>query len=139
MSEQAQARAAELREIIRAHDRRYYQEDSPAISDAEYDRLFRELVELERAHPELQSEDSPTQRVGAPPSDAFAPVQDHPGDDLRLPWVKLEGQVDTLHHEVGGLVVLELVHLSGFSPHLNYAPQFPIVGQTLSRRFLTAG
>jgi DNA ligase (NAD+) len=71
----ASARIEELRAVIREHDRRYYQDDAPAISDAEYDRLFRELVELERAHPELQSEDSPTQRVGAPPSNAFAPVR----------------------------------------------------------------
>ena len=74
-AEAASARIEELRATIREHDRRYYQDDTPAISDAEYDRLFRELVELERAHPELQSEDSPTQRVGAPPSDAFSTVQ----------------------------------------------------------------
>jgi DNA ligase (NAD+) len=48
--------------------------DAPAISDAEYDRLFRELQTLEAAHPELASSDSPTQRVGAPPAAAFAPV-----------------------------------------------------------------
>ena len=47
-AEAASARIDELRATIREHDRRYYQDDAPAITDAEYDRLFRELVELER-------------------------------------------------------------------------------------------
>ena len=59
-------RAAELREAIRHHDRLYYIESAPEVSDAEYDALFRELVELETAHPELITPHSPTQRVGAP-------------------------------------------------------------------------
>ncbi|MBY8966823.1 NAD-dependent DNA ligase LigA [Algiphilus sp. NNCM1] len=74
MSASPAERAEQLRETIRAHDWRYYQDDAPTISDAEYDRLFRELVQLEEAHPELQTPDSPTQRVGAPASDAFTPV-----------------------------------------------------------------
>lgn len=57
------ARIEKLREEIRRHDYLYYVLDRPAITDAEYDRLFRELVELERQHPELASPDSPTQRV----------------------------------------------------------------------------
>lgn len=64
-------RIESLRETIRAHDRRYYQLDDPAIPDAEYDRLFRELQDLEAEHPELVSLDSPTQKVGAPPADVF--------------------------------------------------------------------
>ncbi len=60
------ARAAELRETLRHHDRLYYIESRPEISDAAYDKLFRELKALEEAHPELVSPDSPTQRVGAP-------------------------------------------------------------------------
>ena len=59
-------RAAWLRETIRHHDRLYYLEARPEVSDAEYDALFRELRELETAHPELVTPDSPTQRVGAP-------------------------------------------------------------------------
>ncbi|MHA7835034.1 MAG: DNA ligase LigA-related protein, partial [Algiphilus sp.] len=74
MSASPAERVEQLRETIRAHNRRYYQDDAPTISDAEYDQLFRELVELEDAHPELQTADSPTQRVGAPASDAFTPV-----------------------------------------------------------------
>ncbi len=64
-------RAAELRRLIEHHNHRYYVLDSPEISDAEYDRLFDELVKLEKEHPELQTPDSPTQRVGAPPLDKF--------------------------------------------------------------------
>src|SRR5262245_27299419 len=59
-------RVATLREELRRHDRLYYIESRPVISDAEYDRLFRQLSELEQRHPELVTPDSPTQRVGAP-------------------------------------------------------------------------
>jgi len=62
----ARERAAELRRELGRHDRLYYVESSPEVSDAEYDALFRELVELETAHPELVTPESPTQRVGAP-------------------------------------------------------------------------
>ncbi len=69
--EQAQARIEELRRLIEYHNYRYYVLDQPEISDEEYDRLFRELVELETQFPELVTPDSPTQRVGAPPLEAF--------------------------------------------------------------------
>jgi DNA ligase (NAD+) len=61
------ARLIALRDEIRRHDYLYYSKDRPEISDSQYDRLFRELVELEQAHPELVTPDSPSQRVGAPP------------------------------------------------------------------------
>lgn len=67
-------RAEELRRILRYHNDRYYREDAPEISDAEYDALFRELQRLEEEHPELADPDSPTQRVGAEPVDAFRTV-----------------------------------------------------------------
>jgi len=69
-----QARAARLREEIEQHNHRYYVLDDPLISDAEYDRLFRELQALESEHPELRTADSPTQRVGAAPAAEFAPA-----------------------------------------------------------------
>jgi DNA ligase (NAD+) len=65
----------ELRELINHHAHLYYVLDTPEIPDAEYDRLFRELVELEAAHPELVTPDSPTQRVGAPPLEEFGTVE----------------------------------------------------------------
>ena len=68
----------ELRSLerqIREHNRAYYQEDNPLISDSEYDQMFRRLQALEGAHPELRSPDSPSQRVGAPPVSAFEKVE----------------------------------------------------------------
>jgi DNA ligase (NAD+) len=73
--EAARRRAAELREQIEFHNVRYHQLDSPLISDAEYDALMRELLDLEREFPELITPDSPTQRVGAPPVKAFGEVR----------------------------------------------------------------
>ncbi|WP_425596187.1 DNA ligase LigA-related protein, partial [Pandoraea apista] len=60
----AAQRAAELRIELARHNRAYYEDDAPLIPDAEYDRLFGELVALETDFPELQRPDSPTQRVG---------------------------------------------------------------------------
>ncbi len=76
-------RVAELRRLIEYHNYRYYVLDSPEISDAEYDRLMQELRQLEAEHPELQSPDSPTQRVGAGPLEAFGIVEH------RLPLLSL--------------------------------------------------
>jgi DNA ligase (NAD+) len=67
----AAARAAELRRILDRASNAYYVLDKPEISDAEYDRLFRELQALEAQHPELRTPDSPTLRVGAEPASAF--------------------------------------------------------------------
>ncbi len=63
---QVRERAAWLRDELLRHDRLYYLEDRPEISDGEYDRLLRELIEIETEHPDLVVPDSPTQRVGAP-------------------------------------------------------------------------
>jgi DNA ligase (NAD+) len=68
-------RVAELREEIREHDRRYYAEDRPTISDREYDWLMLELIELERKHPDLITPDSPTQRVGGDVQTALKSVR----------------------------------------------------------------
>ena len=70
-----QKRMAELAGELKEHSRLYYQEVSPAISDAEYDRLFHELEDLEAKYPLLAPPDSPTRRVGAQPSPSFAPVE----------------------------------------------------------------
>ena len=70
----SQKRIIELREQINYHNYRYYILDSPEISDAEYDRLFRELQSLESQFPDLVTPDSPTQRVGAAPVAGFETV-----------------------------------------------------------------
>ena len=82
-------RAAELRAQIDRHNDRYYVLDDPEIPDAEYDRLFRELQALEAEYPELQSPDSPTQRVGGKPLDAFVPVRH------RVPMLSIRTETDT--------------------------------------------
>jgi len=77
-------RVQALRRVIRYHAYRYHVLDSPEISDAEYDALMRQLEELERAHPELITPDSPTQRVGAPPVEGFGEVEH------RVPMLSLD-------------------------------------------------
>ena len=71
----AEARAAELRRELEHHNHRYYVLDDPEIGDDAYDALLGELRELEEAHPELRTSDSPTQRVGAAPIDRFERVE----------------------------------------------------------------
>lgn len=75
MAKSAAARAAELRARIDEANHRYYVLDDPTIADAEYDALMRELIALESEHPALRGADSPTQRVGAPASERFAPYR----------------------------------------------------------------
>jgi DNA ligase (NAD+) len=71
----AAARAAQLREQIDHHNRKYYVDAAPEISDREFDRLLEELQQIEREHPELITPDSPTQRVGGAPIDEFRTVK----------------------------------------------------------------
>jgi DNA ligase (NAD+) len=73
-TEKLQAEVARLRDQIDRHNHRYYVLDDPEVTDAEYDQLMRRLQEIEREHPDLLTTDSPTQRVGAKPSEKFAVV-----------------------------------------------------------------
>ncbi len=88
MTREAEKRIAELIELIRYYDQRYHGEDTSVIPDAEYDRLKRELLELEAAHPELVRPDSPTQTVGADPSTLFEPVEH------QVPMMSLDNAFD---------------------------------------------
>ncbi len=92
-------RAAELRELLDYHLYRYHVLDDPEISDAEYDRLYDELVSLEESHPELVTPDSPTQRVGAPPSDRFQKVE-HPTPMGSLDKVTTDEALEKWHEDV---------------------------------------
>jgi len=125
------SRAEELRRLIRRHDRLYYVEHSPEISDQEYDALYRELARLESAHPELVTPDSPTQRVASELTGEFRTVEHavpmlsmdntYSPDDLRefdarvkrmlgaerieyLVDLKIDGVAVTLRYEGGRLV-----------------------------------
>jgi DNA ligase (NAD+) len=92
-------RIAELRELVDYHLYRYHVLDDPEISDAEFDRLWDELLALEREHPELQTPDSPTQRVGAPPSDRFEKVE-HPTPMGSLDKVTTDEELAKWHADV---------------------------------------
>ncbi len=83
MAEAIAGRLDALRRAISTHAHRYYVLDDPIISDAEYDAIWRELVELEAEHPELVTPDSPTQRVPGAPAEGFAKVR-HPAPILSL-------------------------------------------------------
>ncbi|MGN1194503.1 MAG: NAD-dependent DNA ligase LigA, partial [Acutalibacteraceae bacterium] len=71
----AEKRAAELREIINYHNKKYYENDAPEIEDFEYDRLMQELITLEDRFPSLSVPDSPTKRVGGKANAQFSPVR----------------------------------------------------------------
>ena len=73
--DRAEKEILELRREIEKHNYQYHVLDNPLISDAEYDRLFSRLIELEKEHPELATPDSPTHKVGAPPLEKFSTVQ----------------------------------------------------------------
>jgi len=92
-------RLADLRTQIRHHAYQYYALDAPEISDAAYDALMQELRELEAAHPELTTPDSPTQQVGAPPLVAFRPVT-HPQRMLSLANAFDENDLRAWHRRV---------------------------------------
>lgn len=77
-------RAAELRRLIDHHNRKYYVDAAPEISDREFDRLLEELQQIEKAHPDLVTPDSPTQRVGGAPIDEFRSVRH------RVPMLSIE-------------------------------------------------
>ena len=80
----ARDRIAALRRAIEEHNRRYHEEDAPIISDREYDELFRELSDLEKSFPALATPDSPTQRVGGKPLEAFRQIKH------RIPMLSLD-------------------------------------------------
>lgn len=88
VSPKIQERVDALRELLHHHAHRYYVLDEPEIPDAEYDKLFRELQELEKQHPELLTSDSPTQRVGGAVLDGFAKVRH------RVPMLSIRTETD---------------------------------------------
>jgi DNA ligase (NAD+) len=95
----AKARAAELRQVLDYHLYRYHVLDDPEITDAEYDVIYDELIQLEEANPELVTPDSPTQRVGAPPSDKFEKVE-HPSPMGSLEKVTTGEALEKWHQDV---------------------------------------
>jgi DNA ligase (NAD+) len=95
----AQSRITDLRDLVDYHLYRYHVLDDPEISDEEFDKLWDELLVLEREHPDLQAPDSPTQRVGAPPSDRFEKVE-HPTPMGSLEKVTTDEGLEKWHADV---------------------------------------
>lgn len=115
-----------LREQIRHHNYLYHVRDAPEIPDVEYDRLVRELQDLERAHPELVTPDSPTQRVGAKPIEAFGTIEH------RLPMLSLdnafsEEEVRDFHRRVA-----DRLELADGGKQLRYAAEPKLDGAAVS-------
>jgi DNA ligase (NAD+) len=98
-SSEEEKRAAELRDVLTYHLYRYHVLDDPEISDAEYDILYDELLRLEESDPKLVTPDSPTQRVGAPPSEKFQKVE-HPSPMGSLEKVTTDEAVEKWHQDV---------------------------------------
>ncbi len=99
-------RIEQLRQQLNEHNHKYYVLDQPSISDAEYDQLFRELQALEQAYPELLTVDSPTQRVGAEPSGAFAEVR-HQVPMLSLANGFTPEEIQSFHNRIVKLLELD--------------------------------
>jgi len=128
-------RIEELREVINHHNYRYYVLDSPEISDAEYDELMKELQQLEAEHPELVTPDSPTQRIGAPPVEAFGLVK-HPQPLLSLTNAFSYEELAAWHKRVSKLLggrQFDLVcepKIDGLAVALTYVDGLLVTGAT---------
>src|SRR5215472_6813129 len=104
----AAKRIEQLREEIRKHDGLYYEQAAPIISDREYDRLYKELVDLEKQFPDLLTPDSPTQRVGGKPLEAFAQIQ-HRAPMLSLDNTYSEQEVANFYKRITRLLPNEKI------------------------------
>ena len=102
VSREARSRAKELREQLNLHNYRYHVLDDPLVSDSEYDQLLQELRDLEQQYPELETEDSPTHRVGGGISERFVRVP-HPGPILSLSNAFSEDDVRAWYERIARL------------------------------------
>jgi DNA ligase (NAD+) len=124
---QLTAQAEKLRQQLEHHNYRYYVLDDPEIPDIEYDRLLRELQSIERAHPELVIPESPTQRVGAQPLEAFAQVEH------RIPMLSLDNAFGNQEFAAFHQRVSE--RLTGDQP-IQYAAEPKLDGLAISLRYV---
>jgi DNA ligase (NAD+) len=128
-------RAAELRKVLDYHLYRYHVLDDPEISDEEFDRLYDELVALEEADPNLVTPDSPTQRVGAPPSEKFQKVE-HPTAMGSLEKVTTDEALEKWHDDIckrlgtSDVVYVTEPKIDGLSINLIYADGAFVRGAT---------
>ncbi|ANQ85193.1 DNA ligase [Azoarcus olearius] len=127
----AAARAATLRAEIARHNHAYYVLDTPTIPDAEYDRLFRELQDIEAAHPELLTPDSPTQRVGGAPLPELVPVRH------AVPMLSIRTETDTTAQGVHNFDtrVRNALGLGDGDPAVEYLGELKFDGLAISLRY----
>jgi len=128
---EVEARIHDLRARIEEANHAYYALDRPILPDAEYDRLFRELQELEAAHPEFSTPDSPTQRVGGEPLAAFAPVRH------AIPMRSIRTETDSTPagaHAFDARVRREL-GLAETDPAVEYAAELKFDGLAIALRY----
>ena len=126
-----ESRARRLRAELERHNRLYYVEDRPEITDAEYDRLFQELQQLEEKHPGLRTPDSPTQRVGG------APRKELPAVRHELPMLSIRTETDT---EATGAVAFDArvrreLGLKDTDPPVEYAAELKFDGLAVNLRY----
>jgi DNA ligase (NAD+) len=122
----AALRIAKLREEIRRHDRRYYVEAAPEISDRDYDRLVDELRDLEAKHPELVTPDSPTQRVGDEPVPELQPVRH------RVPMMSIDNTYGADDLAAWGKRVEKLLADAGHTEPVEWVLELKIDGVAMS-------
>jgi len=125
------ARAAVLRREIERYGHAYHVLDAPLVPDAEYDRLFRELQEIETAHPGLRTPDSPTQRIGGKPLSGFAQVRH------AIPMLSIRTETDT---EASGALAFDTrvrreLALGPDDPPVEYAAELKFDGLAISLRY----
>ena len=121
------AELTELRQQIEHHNRLYHQQDSPEITDQEFDRLFDRLLNIEKRHPELISEDSPSQRVGSEPLSGFSQIE-HKVPMLSLEKVFDAENIEKFEHRIKK-------RLSDLSNNIEYSCEPKIDGVAVSLRY----
>ncbi len=128
---EARARAQALRAQLERHNRLYYVDDRPEITDAEYDRIFNELLALEEKHPELRTPDSPTRRVGGAPREELIPVRH------AVPMLSVRTETDT--DDTGAAKfdarIRRELRLGAGDPPVEYAAELKFDGLAISLRY----
>jgi DNA ligase (NAD+) len=128
---EARARAEALRAELERHNRLYYIDDTPEISDAEYDSLFNELQNLEEKFPELRSPDSPTQRVGGAPRDELAPVR----HAVAMLSIRTETDTEDSGAEKFDARIRRELGLKAEDPPVEYAAELKFDGVAINLRY----
>jgi DNA ligase (NAD+) len=128
-------RAAALRELLHHHAHRYYVLDEPEIPDAEYDKLFRELQELEDKHPGLRTPDSPTQRVGGKPLEGFAKVR----HKVAMLSIRTETDIEASGARNFDARVRRELELKEGDPPIEYVAELKFDGLAINLRYENGG